>query len=68
MAATGTTVDGGGTFTLSPGATLGITSADGITTVGTALGNIRTTTARTFNTTANYIYNDKRIICRVIFQ
>jgi len=57
MAAESTTVAGAGTFVLSSGATLGITSANGITTVGTASGNIRTTTARTFNVGAKYIYN-----------
>ncbi|MGL2963206.1 T9SS sorting signal type C domain-containing protein [Flavobacterium sp. RSB2_4_14] len=57
MAAETTIVTGGGTFTLSSGAILGITSANGITTVGNSTGNIRTTTARTFNAAANYIYN-----------
>lgn len=56
-AASPSTITGGGTFTLSSGATLGITSPAGITTVGTASGNIQTTTARTFNIAANYIYN-----------
>lgn len=59
MAAAGTTITGN-SFTLSSGATLGITSADGITTsacgTGATCGNIRTTT-RTFNTGANYVYN-----------
>ncbi|MEI7594577.1 MAG: T9SS type A sorting domain-containing protein [Bacteroidota bacterium] len=53
-------VTGGGSFVLSNAstATLKITnSTDGITSaVGTATGNIRTTTARTFNTGANYYY------------
>lgn len=57
MAAAGTTVTGGGTFTLSSGATLGITSTAGIVTAPTASGNIQTTT-RTFNTGADYIYNN----------
>ena len=57
MAAAGTIISGAGTFTLSSGATLGITSTAGITTVGTAAGNIRTTTGRTFNAGANYTYN-----------
>lgn len=45
----------GNSFTLSSGATLGITSADGITSSGTT-GNIRTSN-RSFSTEANYIYN-----------
>lgn len=57
MAAVGTTVSGAGTFTLSSGGTLGITSADGISTVGTATGNIRTTTGRSYSPEATYIYN-----------
>jgi hypothetical protein len=57
MAAAGTTLTGGGTFTLSSGATLGITSPNGITTVGTASGNIQTTGGRSFNAGANYTYN-----------
>jgi hypothetical protein len=56
MASESTVVGGAGTFTLSSGGTLGITSASGITTVGTASGNIQTTTGRVFNTGANYIY------------
>lgn len=55
QAATGLTVVNGTTFTLSPGATLGIRSADGIAATG-ATGNIRTTT-RTFSSQANYIFN-----------
>lgn len=48
-----------GTFTLSSGATLGITSASGITksTTGSASGNIQVTGTRTFNEDAIYIYN-----------
>lgn len=57
MVTDATTISGAGTFTLSSGATLGITSPDGITSVGTALGNILTTTARSFNADANYLYN-----------
>lgn len=53
--AAGSTVINGTTFTLSPGATLGIRSADGIAATG-ATGNIRTTT-RTFSSQANYIFN-----------
>lgn len=49
-------VSGSGTFTLSSGATLGITSPDGITTTG-ATGNIRVTGTRNFSAGANYIYN-----------
>lgn len=53
---TGTnTVAGDGAFTLDSGATLGIGSADGITSSG-ATGNIQTTT-RSFSTGANYTYN-----------
>jgi hypothetical protein len=42
---------------LSSGATIGITSANGIMTTGTASGNIRTTSGRIYSTGANYIYN-----------
>jgi len=58
MAAEATVVNGAA-FTVSgtgAGGTLGIRSADGITTAGTALGNIRTT-ARTYNLGGNYLYN-----------
>lgn len=51
-----TVVSGGGSFTLSSGATLGITSTSGIDTTG-ATGNIQVSGKRTFNTGANYIYN-----------
>ena len=51
------TITGAGSFTLSSGATLGITSPVGISAIGTASGNIQTTTARTFAAGANYIYN-----------
>ncbi|MBX2889604.1 MAG: HYR domain-containing protein [Saprospiraceae bacterium] len=56
MAAAGTTVTGGGSFTLSNGATLGIRSTAGITSSG-ATGNVQVTGTRTFNTGANYVYN-----------
>lgn len=48
-------IGGNGTFTLSAGGTLGITSANGITTSGSS-GNIQITT-RVYNSGANYIYN-----------
>ncbi|MGB4971875.1 MAG: hypothetical protein WBO32_04410, partial [Cyclobacteriaceae bacterium] len=47
---------GSGTFLLSAGATLGVTSPDGITTAG-ATGNIQVTGTRTYTTGASYIYN-----------
>lgn len=47
---------GGGTFTLSAGATLGIRSPQGITTSG-ATGLVRVTGTRSYNTAANYIFN-----------
>jgi len=51
-------VSGAGTFTLASGAALGIGDPSGITAaVGTATGNIRTTTARNFVAGADYIYN-----------
>lgn len=54
---TGTNViSGAGTFALASGGTLGIGSPDGITTAGTATGNIQTTT-RTYNVGGNYVYN-----------
>lgn len=49
-------VTGTGTFTLQNNATLGIGSAAGITTAGTAAGNVRTTT-RNFISNAHYLYN-----------
>ena len=55
MAASETVITGSGTFILSSGATLGITSPDGISSGGST-GNIQTT-ARSFSTGANYIYN-----------
>ncbi len=56
MAAESTTITGTGSFTLASGATLGVTSANGITTSG-ATGNIQVTGTRNFNTGASYIYN-----------
>lgn len=56
MAANNTVITGGGTFTLAGGATLGITSPDGITASDT-VGNIQVRGTRTFDTGANYIYN-----------
>lgn len=55
--ASGTTIIGGtGSFTLPAGATLGITSPDGIAAAGEASGNIQTT-VRSFDPAAHYIYN-----------
>ncbi len=48
-------VSGSTIFVNAPGATLGIGSADGITTG--AAGNIQTTGGRTFNSNATYTYN-----------
>lgn len=45
-----------GSFTLSPGASLGVTSPEGIAITG-ATGNIQVTGTRTFNEGAGYIYN-----------
>jgi hypothetical protein len=45
-------------FNLSSGATLGITSPDGISTSGST-GNIQVSVSRIFSTGANYIYNGK---------
>jgi len=45
-----------GYFTLSPGATLGITSTSGISKT-TAAGNIQVTGTRTYSPGASYIYN-----------
>jgi hypothetical protein len=56
MAAPETIISGGGTFTLSSNATLGITSSTGITSSGVT-GNIQVSGTRTFNSGANYIYN-----------
>jgi hypothetical protein len=49
-------IKGGGTFTLSPGSTLGITSSDGITSTGNS-GNIQCSGGQSYDTGANYIYN-----------
>ncbi|MCO5272776.1 MAG: autotransporter-associated beta strand repeat-containing protein, partial [Cyclobacteriaceae bacterium] len=58
MATAGTAIEGDGSFTLSAGATLGITSVDGITATGSgAVGNIQVTGSRNYSTNANYIYN-----------
>src|SRR4030042_2522670 len=48
---------GAGTFTLASGATLGITSSNGIVAGTTRSGNIQTTGVRQYNTGANYVYN-----------
>jgi Secretion system C-terminal sorting domain len=48
---------GAGIFTMSNNSYLGIGHAGGITTLGTANGNIQMTGARNYNTTGNYIYN-----------
>ena len=45
-----------GTFTILEGATLGITSPEGITTSG-ASGNIQVSGTRTYNDGSNYVYN-----------
>ncbi len=47
---------GSGTFTVASGGTLGIGHPDGISSSG-ATGNIQVTGTRTFNTSANYLYN-----------
>lgn len=47
---------GTATFTLSPGGTLEITDANGITNTGTNLGSIQTP-IRNFSTQGNYVYN-----------
>ncbi|MBS1978449.1 MAG: hypothetical protein JST46_13850, partial [Bacteroidetes bacterium] len=58
MADATTIVTGSGSFTLSSGATLGVTSANGITvTASGAVGNIQVTGTRTYTAGANYIYN-----------
>lgn len=56
MAAATTTVNAGGSFTVTNGGKLGITSTSGITSSG-ATGNILVTGTRTFNTGADYEYN-----------
>ncbi len=58
MAASNTRIGGRGVFRVSEGATLGVTSPDGITADKTVItGNICTTGGRVFNPLANYIYN-----------
>lgn len=54
---TGTNILNGYYFTFGDFSTLKIGSADGITSLGNALGNIQTTITRQFNTTGNYYYN-----------
>lgn len=56
MATQSTIVTGDGSFYLSPGATIGITSAEGITDEGTSSGNIQTL-SRVFEPGGNYVYN-----------
>lgn len=56
MAAPTTVISGGGTFTLSSGATLGISSPNGIT-ISALSGNIQVTGTRTYSSGAKYIYN-----------
>lgn len=53
----GTNILNGQYFTLGDYSTIKIGSPDGITDVGTNLGNIQTTTTRGYNTNAIYIYN-----------
>ena len=57
MAAAGTQITGGGSFTLSSGSTLGIMATDGIASSGTTAGHIRVSGAHSFNAGASYIYN-----------
>lgn len=57
MAEPGTIVSGAGSFILSAGATLGVTSPDGISGTGGLTGNILVTGTRSYNREANYIYN-----------
>jgi|GEM_PF-1426046 len=49
-------VEGAGSFTLASGATLIMSSPEGITTSG-ATGNIQVTGSRSYNTGASYVYN-----------
>jgi autotransporter-associated beta strand protein len=60
----GTTIDfqnfvlsGSGTFISNAGSTLKTGNANGFVNLGTASGSVQTTNARTYNATANYIYN-----------
>jgi Secretion system C-terminal sorting domain len=48
---------GAGVFTMNNNSYLGIGHAGGITSLGTANGNIQMTGARNYNSTGNYIYN-----------
>ena len=59
MATPATQLTGGGSFTLSSGATLGISSAYGITATGTTVnpGNIAVSGTRTYDSGAGYVYN-----------
>jgi hypothetical protein len=57
MGSAGTVINGAGTFTLSKGATLGITSPTGIVATGYVAGNIQVIGNRSYGTGANYIYN-----------
>ncbi len=58
MASEASYVSGAGVFTLSPGATLGVTAPAGIISdLATLDGNIRTTGGRIFSTGASYVYN-----------
>ena len=54
---TAATNNGTNTFTLSSGATLGITSSAGITTTSGLTGNIQVAGTRNYAAGANYIYN-----------
>jgi hypothetical protein len=56
MATANTRILGSGTFTLSSGGSLGITSSAGITLSGST-GNIQCCGVRSYSTGANYIYN-----------
>ena len=54
------TIEGVQKFIVSPGATSGIGSADGIVAAGAAIpnsGNIQNDSARVFSSEANYVYN-----------
>ncbi len=53
----GYAVTGAGKFILPGGGTLGIGSTEGITTLGTDAGSIRTTGGREYSSQGNYIYN-----------
>ena len=50
-------ISGSSAFVNASGSTLGIGSADGITSGTTTAGNIQTTGGRTFNSSATYVYN-----------